>query len=109
LAVPAAASSAVETVPATTRVVATMFGLVSRSACQRIESSSSESSTTSAESALVITMTARGPNSPFTSPAGSTGAPSSVTTSKSTSERSCHVPALTEPNTATARIRSSCR
>jgi hypothetical protein len=72
-----------------------------------MESSSRESRTTSAAYVPASTITARGPNSAAISAPGSTRAPSSVTTSKSTSDSSCQVPAPTEPNTATARIRSS--
>ncbi|HEY2267188.1 MAG TPA: hypothetical protein VGI96_31510 [Streptosporangiaceae bacterium] len=107
LAAPAATRSAADKSPATTWTVAPMFGLVVRSGCQRTENSSREPSTTSAESVPVSTITACEPNSAAISAQGSSRASSSVTTSRSTSDSSCQVPAPTEPNTATARIRSS--
>jgi len=54
-----------------------------------------------------MTITAAAPKSARASPAGSMAASSVTTTSKSTSDSSCHAPVLTEPNTATARTRGS--
>jgi hypothetical protein len=95
--------------PVTTRTLAQMFGLVAASGCQRMLTSSSESSTTSARSVPATTMAAPGPNSAPASRPGATSTPSPVTTSRSTSDSSCQVPVLTEPNTAIARTRPSCR
>jgi hypothetical protein len=72
-----------------------------------METSSSEVSTTSTESVRARMMTALGPNSAAASTAGAMTTPSSITTSTSTSDKSCHAPVLTEPNTATARTRTS--
>ena len=86
-----------------------MLGLVELSGCQRIDTSSSESSTMSAESARAKTITALRPNTAATSSPGRTTAWSPVTMSRSTSDNSCHPPVLTEPNTAIAKTRASSR
>lgn len=103
----AALTSASDMRPPTTRRLAEIFGLVPANGCHLIESSSSESSTTSAESADDKTTIALEPNSARTSSFGTTTAASSITTSRSTSDNSCHVPAATDPNTTTDRTRSS--
>ena len=76
--------SAVDTSPATTWTVVAMFGLVVAKGCQRMEISSSVSSTMSAESTRHRVITARCQNNAAASTAGEIVTSSPVTMSRST-------------------------